>query len=320
MNAAVVHTFNAPPRYTSFSDPIAASNEVIVSVCAAGLHRVVKSLASGVHYGSTGALPLIPGVDGVGRLKDGKRVYFGVSRSSFGTFAQYCVTEGSFCLPIPDALDDVTVAAMMNPGMSSWAALKFRAQFVAGENVLILGATGVAGQLAIQVAKRLGAGRIVAAGRNPQALEEAKRLGADALISLDQNRESVVSALRQEWSKSNIDIILDYTWGEPAERVFEALSTKGLRRDSARIRYIQIGASAAPAISLPASVLRSTGIELLGSGFNSVSIDKIFESAAAFLQEAARSPFQIRTKAAPLREVEALWNSPDQGTRVVFQP
>ncbi len=319
MKAAVVHSFEASPRYTTFADPIATEDEAIVTVSAAGLHRVVKSLASGSHYGSTGLLPFIPGIDGVGRLEDGSRVYFGMARPPFGTFAERCITVRSMCLAIPDNLDDATVAAMMNPGMSSWAALTSRAQFAAGESVLILGATGVAGQLAVQIAKRLGAGRVVAAGRNPGVLEGLLHRGADAIISLRQEPQALVSALSDELATNKVDIVLDYVWGNPAERVLEAISQKGFRAAS-RIRFVQIGASAAPDISLPAATLRSSGLELIGSGFGSVSLEKIFESMADFLKEAGKDPFEIKTKTAPLREVEALWNAPDEGSRLVFQP
>jgi NADPH:quinone reductase-like Zn-dependent oxidoreductase len=323
MNAAVVNVFGAPPRYTSLADPAAAEGEVIVKVSAAGLHRIVKALADGTHYGSTDMLPLIPGVDGVGRLEDGTRVYFGMSRSPFGTFAERSVTARSLCLPLPETLpktlDDATIAAMMNPGMSSWAALG-RAQFAAGESVLILGATGVSGQLAVQVAKRLGARRIVAAGRNPEVLDELKRQGADAVISLSQGHEDLVSSFRREFAKGGIDVVLDYVWGNPAESVLEAISQKGLRHAASRIRFVQVGASAGTTIALPAATLRSTGLELVGSGFGSVSIEKIFQSIADFLRETAKEPFQIKIGTAPLRDVEALWNAPEQGARLVFQP
>jgi NADPH:quinone reductase-like Zn-dependent oxidoreductase len=320
MNAAVVHSFDAPPRYTTFADPVAAEGERLVSVTAAGLHPIVKALAKGTHYGSSGELPFIAGVDGVGRLDDGTRVYFGIARSPFGTFAERALAAGWMCLPLPEGIDDVTAAGIANPAMSSWAALTSRAKFVADESVLILGATGVAGQLAIQVAKRLGARRVVAAGRNPQALEKLKALGADAVISLDQDQASLVSAFRNELAESGIDVVLDYLWGQPAERMLEAISQKGLRKAAARIRFIQIGESAGKTISLPAATLRSSGLELLGSGFGSASLDQIRVALAEFFQAAAKQPFQFQTKAAPLREVEALWNTAEEGTRLVFQP
>jgi len=320
MYAAVVHAFDAPPRYTTFADPVAAEGEKLVTVSAAGLHPIVKALARGTHYGSSGELPFIAGVDGVGKLDDGTRVYFGVARSPFGTFAERAPAASWMCLPLPEAIDDVTAAGIANPAMSSWAALTARAKFVPGESILILGATGVAGQLAVQVAKRLGARRIIAAGRNPQALEKLKTLGADAVISLEQDQASLVSAFRTEIAEAGIDVVLDYLWAQPAELVLQAISQKGLRKAGARVRFIQIGESAGKTISLPAATLRSSGLELLGSGFGSASLDQILLALAEFFQVAAKEPFQFHTKAAPLRDIETLWNTAEEGTRLVFQP
>jgi NADPH2:quinone reductase len=319
MNAAVVSTFDRPPRYTTFADPIAGEGEKLVSVSAAGLHPIVKALAKGAHYGSSGELPFIAGVDGVGRLEDSTRVFFGVARSPFGTFAERAIAASWMCFPLPEAVDDLTAAGIANPAMSSWAALTARAKFVAGESVLILGATGVAGQLAVQVAKRLGARRVVAAGRNPNALEKLKTLGADSVISLNQDQASLVSAFRTEIAEG-VDVVLDYLWGQPAELVLQAISQRGLQKAGARIRFIQIGDSAGKTISLAAATLRSSGLELLGSGFGSASLEQIRQSLAEFFDVAAKEPFQFHSKAAPLRDVETLWNSVEEGTRLVLQP
>jgi len=320
MKAAVVSSFDAPPRYASFDEPVAAESEIVVDVVAAGLHPIVRALASGSHYGRTGALPFIPGVDGVGRLPDGQQVYFGASRSPFGTFAERSVTTRRLCFSIPDGLDAVTAAAVANPGMSSWVALTRRAGFVSGERVLILGATGVAGRLAVEIAKRLGAKRIVAAGRNQKALEAVGELGANAIIPLEQGHDSLVASFRSEFAGEGIDVVLDYLWGQPAEAALEALSQKGLLRSASRVRFIQIGESAGKSISLRADTLRSTGVELLGSGFGSASIDEIFKALAEFFRAAAASPFRIKTRPTPLRDVEAAWNASEQGARVVLQP
>ena len=318
MNAAVVESFDRPPRYTSFADPTPSADEVLITVAAAGLHPIVKALAKGAHYGSTGELPFIPGVDGVGRMPDGTRVLFGSTHPPYGTFAERSIARSAICTPLPDGLDDATVAAMMNPGMSAWAALEHRAQFGTGESILILGATGSAGHMAVQVARRLGAKRIVAAGRNPQALEETKALGADATISLDQEHDALVAAFRAELA-NKVDVILDYLWGAPAEALLAAIVQKGLDHDAGRIRYIQIGNSAGPNITLPAAVLRSSGLELLGSGFGSVSMDKIFASLRAILGAAVKEPFQMKLTTAALRDVEKLWNAAGEG-RLVFVP
>jgi NADPH:quinone reductase-like Zn-dependent oxidoreductase len=320
MNAAVVHAFDAPPTYAAFADPVAEEGELPVSVTAAGLHPIVKALANGTHYGSTGKLPFVIGVDGIGRLEDGSRVYFGIARSPFGTFSERSLAAKWMCIPLPDGLDDATAAGIANPAMSSWVALTARAKFVAGESVLILGATGVAGRLAIQVAKRLGSRRVIAAGRNPQALEALKKLGADVVISLDQDHDSLVAAYRTELEDSRVDVVLDYLWGQPAESVLDAISQKGLSKAAARVRFIQIGESAGRTISLPGATLRSSGLELLGSGFGSASLDQIRVAISEFFKMAATEPFQFNVKTAPLRDIEALWNAPEQGTRMVFLP
>jgi NADPH2:quinone reductase len=325
MNAAVVHAFDAPPQYTTFADPIAADGEALVTVTAAALHRIVKSLANGTHYGSTGILPFIPGVDGVGRLQSpagqlpaGTRVYFGAARPPFGTFAQQTLASASILIPLPDALDDATAAAIANPAMSSTVAI-LRARFLPGESVLILGATGVAGQLAVQIAKRRGASRVIAAGRNPEALAKLTTLGADAVISLDQSPEPLLTALRAQFDLG-VDIVLDYLWGPPAETVLSAIAQKGLDHAAPRIRYVQIGNSAGLTISLPAATLRSSGLELLGSGFGSASLDQIRQAIADFFTLYAQHPFDFKLRTAPLSEAASLWNTPDQGVRLVFQP
>jgi NADPH:quinone reductase-like Zn-dependent oxidoreductase len=325
MKAAVVDSYSTLPGYADFADPAPNSDEVLVKVTAAGLHPIVKSLASGKHYGSTGNFPFVPGVDGVGRLEDGSRVFFGVARSPFGTFAERSIAARSRTIPIPDSLDDVTVAAMINPGMASWGALTERAQFAAGESILILGATGTAGQLAVQVAKRMGARHIVAAGRDPQVLDKTRYLGADTTISLQLDRDALVSAFRQEFARNRIDVILDYLWGTPAEAVLAAITQRGLDHNPARIRYVQIGNSAGPTLTLPAATLRSSGLELLGSGFGSISMERLLASLAAFMAAAGKAaadnvPFTIATATASLRDVESLWNAPDHGARLVFQP
>ena len=319
MNAAVVESFSTPPRYTTFADPVAGEGEQLVTVTAAGLHPIVRALASGSHYGSAGELPFVAGVDGVGRLADGTRIYFGSSRSPFGTFSELAITRQNLAFPLLEGLDDTIAAATANPGMSSWVALNLRARFVAGESVLILGATGSAGQLAIQIAKRLGARHVVAVGRHVDA-DALKALGADSVISLDQEHDALVAALRKEWSETGVDVVLDYLWGQPAAAVLEAISRKGLRQSAPRVRFIQIGESAGSTVALQGSTLRSSGLEILGSGFGSASMELIERSIQEFFASSVRQPFQMAIHAAPLREVESLWNAPGNLGRIVFQP
>jgi NADPH:quinone reductase-like Zn-dependent oxidoreductase len=224
------------------------------------------------------------------------------------------------CVPLPEGLDDATAAGITNPAMSSWVALITRAKFVSGETVLILGATGFAGQLAVQIAKRVRARRVIAAGRNPQALEALKHLGADAVVSLDQEHDALMAAFRSEYANAGVDVALDYLWGAPAECLLEAISQRGLRTTASRVRFVQIGESAGRAISLAAATLRSSGLELLGSGFGSASLDQIRAAIVEFFKMATIDPFRFNVKTAPLGEIETLWDSPERGTRFVFQP
>jgi NADPH:quinone reductase-like Zn-dependent oxidoreductase len=185
MYAAVITSFDSPPAYLEFPSPVpAGSDQVLVDVIASGLHRRVRSQADGSHYTSTGELPLVPGVDGVARLPDGTLRYFALGDTPSGAMAEQTVIDLRHSFELPDGSDPVRVAAAMNPAMSSWVALRRRTGFQTGQSVLVLGATGSSGQMAVQVAKQLGAGWVVAAGRNPERLAALPELGADAVVSL----------------------------------------------------------------------------------------------------------------------------------------
>ncbi|HEY0263416.1 MAG TPA: zinc-binding alcohol dehydrogenase family protein [Granulicella sp.] len=318
MYAAVVRSFDKPPVYDRFDDPLPAEGEQLVHVSAAALHQIVRSLANGTHYGSSGQLPIVAGVDGTGRLADGTRVYFGAVRAPFGTMAELAPASSRMMVPLPDGLDETHAAAMANPAMSSWVALEARAKFVPGESVLVLGANGVSGRLSLQIAKRLGAGHVAAAARNPD-VELLKSLGADSVIDLGLPQEQLVAALKNHLAETGADIVLDYLWGQPAERVLEAIAQRGLGHAAPRIRYVQIGSIAGQQIPLHAATLRSSGLELLGSGFGSASLPEILRAIGNFFEAAVQQPFQMEMKVASLRDVESLWNTPGEG-RLVFQP
>jgi NADPH:quinone reductase-like Zn-dependent oxidoreductase len=163
MHAAVVTSFGAPPHYQQFDVPQPTTeHEILVDVLAVGLHPRTRSGAAGAHYTSTGTLPMIPGIDGVGQRPDGKRIYFSAHDDVIGTMADKAVVDVRRSIELPDNADVGKVAAAMNPAMSAWA-LRRRVPLSSGESVLVLGATGNAGTMAVQVAKRLGAGRVVGA-------------------------------------------------------------------------------------------------------------------------------------------------------------
>ena len=158
------------------------------------------------------------------------------------------------------------------------------------------------------------------AARWLRATTAAAANGADATISLEQDRDALVEALRKEIA-AGVDVVLDYVWGAPAEAFFGAMLMKGgLEHASKRTRYIQIGESAGKTIQLPASVLRSSGIEVMGSGFGSVALTDISNVIANFFAEAAKKPFVMKTEVVPLRDVEAAWTRKEEATRIVFRP
>src|SRR6202050_4018274 len=182
MKAAVVSGPGQKPQYADFPEPVVQEGEELVSVRAAALSHFTKSRASGAHYSADGMFPAVAGADGVGTTQDGRRVYFVLPEAPNGAMAERTVVRSQQCIDLPAGIDDVTAAAIANPGMSAWAALMERAHLQAGETVLINGATGTAGRLAVQLAKYLGAAKVIATGRNEDELEEVKGLGADLTI------------------------------------------------------------------------------------------------------------------------------------------
>src|SRR5215470_4165531 len=241
MKAAVLHALGESPRFEDFADPQPIEDEVLVHVKAASLKNVDKMMASGSHYDRLPHLPCVCGVDGVGLLDDGTRVYCGGARPPYGMMAERTVVSRAWCLPVPEKLDDVTAAALPNPALSAWLSLAWRAQLRAGETVLILGATGVAGQLAVQIARHLGAGRVVAAGRNRRVFARLPALGADAIVPLDLPDQELTAAFVREAGPNGYDVVLDYVWGRPTEVLLGALARHDLKAAAARTRLVEIG-------------------------------------------------------------------------------
>jgi NADPH:quinone reductase-like Zn-dependent oxidoreductase len=213
------------------------------------------------------------------------------------------------CLPLPDGLSDAEAAAIANPGMSAWLSLKERAALTAGETVLVLGATGVAGQLALQVAPYLGAKRVIAAGRNVEAIGAGD---ADAVIALSEPEDAVRDAFAAE-SAAGVDVVIDYLWGRPTELLLEALA-KGFRASSTRpTRLVEVGESAGKNIMLPGATLRSIDLKLMGSGFGSVPLDRVFGAIPTLFSLAAQGALKIAVEPVPLADVGAAWSRVEKG-------
>ena len=321
MKAAVLHAFGQPPVYEDVPEPIPQPDELLVTVKAASLKNIDKAVASGRHYASGSALPRVMGVDGVGVLADGTRVYTGGVLRENAMMAEKAVVPAKSAVPVPNGLSDAVAAALPNAAMSSWVALEYRAQIRSGETVLVMGATGVSGSLAVQIAKLLGAGWVIAVGRNESALDNLRSIGADQTLSLNRSRKDLVAAFTSLHRKRHIDIVLDYLWGPPAEALLAALTGGSLESFAPRTRYVEIGQMAGPTITLAGGTLRSTPIELYGSGGGSIPLDAIMNSFPRFMAAAAQGKLAINVEEVPLAQVEQTWNRAETGgRRIVFIP
>ena len=318
MKAAVVSAFGVPPRYGDYPDPAAAGDsELVVGVLAAGLHPRVRSQADGSHYTSSGGLPLVPGIDGVGRGPDGLLRYFVLPDTTLGAMAERTIVDIRRSVVLPAGSDPVTVAAAMNPAMSSWVALRQRVRFQAGQNVLVLGATGNAGQMAVQVAKLLGANRIVAAGRNAARLAALPAAGATGTVSLEGEPGVVATELGR--AAADADVVIDYLWGEPTTAALIAIVTERADRGQP-LTWIEVGSVAGPAAQIPSAALRAARLTIVGSGQGSVSAREYLAELPALAEAITTGALDVGARATPLADVGKAWADTGAGHRVVFVP
>jgi len=315
MKAAIVTAVGQTPVFADFSDPVPQDGESRIAVSAAAISQVVKSRASGKHYSSSGHFPFVAGIDGVGRLDDGRRVYFVLPRVPYGSMAETTVVPSAQCVELPDDLDDATAAAIANPGMSSWAACTERAGLKAGETVLVNGATGTAGRLAVQIARYLGAKKIIATARDTDALKSVAALGADVTIPLIAEDAALEDAFKQQFAQG-VDVVIDYLWGTSAEHLLVAAAKAS--KEAVPIRFVQIGAVSGSEITLPSAVLRSSAIELMGSGIGSIPFDRLVHATRNLLHATVPGGFAIAANPVPLSDVERSWPNDDGRRRTVF--
>ena len=316
--AAVVTDFAEAPRYAPFELPEPAEGQEVVEVLAAGLHPRVRSGAGGAHYTSTGRLPLVPGIDGVGRRADGSLVYFAGEDDRHGSMAAHAVIDSRRTIVLPESADIVKVAAAMNPAMSSWVALRRRIALPPGASVLVLGATGNAGAMAVQIAKLLGAGRVIAAGRDRERLAGLTGVGADEAVALTADHDATDASLAD--AAAEVDVVLDYLWGAPTQRAIRALLEA--RADRARpLDWIEIGSVAGSDISLPSAALRSAHLRLIGSGQGSVGAREYLAELPELVAAIDGGRIAVATTTARLADVEGIWSEPDvPGVRTVLLP
>ena len=320
MKAAVIYKKGELPKYAEFADPIVQNeNEVLISVKAVAITNLDKGKASGKHYSSeeNNQNGFVIGSDGVGLLQDGTRVY---ARGINGTIAEKTIIDKNIAVPLPDGISDAVAASLPNAVAGSAMALKFRAGIQAGETVLINGATGFTGQMAIQIAKHYGAKKIIVTGRNEKTLQSLLLLGADEIISLKQDDEAIITQLKAIHNNTPIDIVLDYLWGHPAELILTAL--KGNGSFTTKVRYVTIGGMAGDTIQLSSGILRSVDLQLSGSGLGSWTKEEVKLLFSEILPEmfllAAQNQLKVNIETVSLVDIEKAWNKevPD-GKRLV---
>jgi NADPH:quinone reductase-like Zn-dependent oxidoreductase len=316
MKAAVVRDFREGPRYDDFDLP-ASRDGVPVEVLAAALSPRTRSGASGQHYASSSVLPLVPGIDGVGKRADGRRVYFLAADDAMGTMAERTLAHERLVVPLPEGASTSTIAAGMLPAISSWVALTKRIAIQRGQSVLVLGATGTSGQLAVQIAKHLGAGHVVAAGRDEHALARVAKRGADRVVRLTGTKADAdaVAAVASE-----VDIVLDYLWGTVTSTVMPEICRR--REAEARaLHWVLIGSAAGDELALSSVLLRKRNLHILGSGQGAVSTQDMFGLVPDIMAAFTARKLEVALREVPLAEVQKWWaERPASGERIVFIP
>lgn len=322
MKAAVVFEKGNAPQYADFQEPkVTQESEILVFVKAASIKNLDKARASGKHYSTENEVhqPTIIGSDGVGLLEDGRKVYF---FSKKGTVAEKAVADKKMMVNIPEQLDFSTAAALPNAVMGSAMALKFKAGIQPGNVVLVNGATGITGRIAVQIAKVYGAKKIIVTGRNEKSLHALLQLGADEIVSLHLNDEDFKSKIKEIHNETPIDIVLDYIWGHSVEMILSAF--KGDGTFSHKTKLITIGGMSGDNIQLSSQILRATDIQISGSGLGSWTKEEstllFSEIIPEMFQAAVDGKIKIETEDVDIKNIESAWNAEIQtGKRLVVR-
>lgn len=321
MKAAVLEKLGKAPIFKEYPEPVLQNEEqVIMHVKAASVKNIDKLRAGGKHYASYTSVPVVVGLDGVGVLEDGTKIY---AQGLTGMIAEKAVISKYRYTVLPENIDYNIAAALPNAIIGSAMALKFRADMQPGNVVLINGATGVTGSLAVQVAKHYGASKIIVTGRNHEQLEKLRNAGADHIISLKQDDEAIIEQLKTIHQQDPINIVIDYLWGHPIELIISSLKGSGINSFSEKVRIVTVGDMAGEAINLTSGTLRSSAIELLGSGLGSFSLKEMIQFNAEILPEmfqlAADGILTMDLQVELLENIESIWEEEiSPGKRVVI--
>ncbi|MYV17406.1 quinone oxidoreductase family protein [Furfurilactobacillus milii] len=313
MKAAVVNDLKEAPKVSVIETPKPAANEQTVHVLAAAVYPRVRSQANGTHYTSTGELPFVPGLDGVGQTETGQTGYFITSNAKYGALAEQTVIDHHRFIPLGNDIDAARVAAGMNPAMSAWMSIKVRVGDLTGKKVMILGATGAAGQMAVQISRYLGASEVIGVGRNQTKLTALSELGTTQTISLRDDQESLRAAFT---AAADVDVVLDYLWGTVASTAMKVM-LPARRNHSQQLLWIEIGSMSGADMVLPSAALRSVNLNLVGSGQGSINARQYLAELPELAQLISAGQFKIASTTMPLTELnETNWN--DVTKRVVY--
>jgi NADPH2:quinone reductase len=299
------------PSPDEFDEPEAGPEQAVVQVLAAGLNPVDVAICAGRFYAGKPPLPSVAGREGVGVL-DGQRVYFDAPISPYGSMAQLALVDPSFAYPVPDGLDDGVAVALGISGLAAWLALTWRAQLREGEHVLVLGASGVLGQIAVQAARVLGAARVVAAARSSEGLQRCLELGADAAVRFDEPTD--LPAALSDAAAGRIDVVLDPLFGEPFVAALGAASFGA--------RLVQIGAGAGAEAMVPSAAIRGKMLVIMGHTNFAAPPDLKREAYANLAEAAAAGRVRVDTDPLALDRVAEAWDRLAAGShrKIVLVP
>jgi NADPH:quinone reductase-like Zn-dependent oxidoreductase len=306
MKAALLKKEGSFPVYTDISDPLPKNDDqLVVNVRASSIKQLDLQKAAGTHYTHFTSLPVVVGMDGVAVMEDGQRIYaMGIT----GMMAEKALVHKDKWIAVPDGLDDATAAALPNALVGSDIPLRIKGYIKSGDVVLINGATGATGMIAVQMAKFHKAGTIIATGRNPEALDKLKRLGADVIISLNQPDHAIIEAFKRTYMATLFDIVVDYLWGKSIELLVQALSEVPSQKQT---KIIAVGEMGGKSITLASDSLRSRDIIILGSGIGSFSPRVIAEYLQNVLPEvfdyAAHGGIEMDNELSPLKDIADAW-------------
>jgi NADPH2:quinone reductase len=262
------------------------------------MNPVDVRIASGGYASERHEPPYVAGKEGVGRREDGSLVYFDASREPYGAFAERTLIDAGTGYPLPDGLEPALAVCLGVSGLAAWVGLEWRGGLQPGETVLVLGASGVVGQIAVQAAKLMGAGRVVGAARDERALRHAGELGADALVRLG-DFEDLAAALREAAGGDGFDVVLDPLWGEPAKAAIGAAAPFG--------RIVALGQSAAAETSLASAAIRGKPVDIRGYSNYTAPADVLAAAYDRMARHAAAGELRVEVERLGLDDVPDAW-------------